>query len=117
MYYTGLRERTSYFKETEEGKSRMSDVFERLYENGRTEGIAEGRAEGIAEGIAKGRAEGLAEGLAEGRAEGIEDGIRKGAMNTARSMIRDGSIPLAKVAEFSGLSLDEVEKLKNGISL
>ena len=97
MYYTGLRERTSYFKETEEGKSRMSDVFERLYENG------------------------LAEGIAKGRAEGIEDGIRKGtrdtAMNNARSMIRDGSIPLAKVAEFSGLSLDEVEKLKSSISL
>ena len=113
MYYTGLRERTSYFKETKEGKKRMSDVFERLYENGRTEGIVEGRAEGIAEGIAKGRAE--------GRAEGIETGIRKGArdtaMNNARSMIRDGSIPLAKVAEFSGLSLDEVEKLKSGISL
>ena len=72
---------------------RMSDVFERLYENG------------------------LAEGIAKGIAEGIETGIRKGAMNTARSMIRDGSIPLAKVAEFSGLSLDEVEKLKSGISL
>ena len=97
MYYTGLRERTSYFKETEEGKKRMSEVFERLYENG------------------------LAEGIAKGRAEGIEDGIRKGtrdtAMNNARSMIRDGSIPLVKVAEFSGLSLDEVEKLKSGISL
>ena len=93
MYYTGLRERTSYFKETKEGKSKMSDVFEMLYENG------------------------LAEGIAKGRAEGIEDGIRKGtrdtAMNNARSMIRDGSIPLAKVAEFSGLSLDEVEKLKS----
>ena len=88
MYYTGLRERTSYFKETEEGKSRMSDVFERLYENG----------------------------LAEGIAKGIRKGTRDTAMNNARSMIRDGSIPLAKVAEFSGLPLDEVEKLKNGIS-
>ena len=38
-------------------------------------------------------------------------------MNNARSMIRDGSIPLVKVAEFSGLSLDEVEKLKSSISL
>ena len=84
MYYTGLRERTSYFKETEEGKSKMSDVFERLYEDG--------------------------------RAEGIETGTRNTAMNVAKSMIRDGSIPLVKVAEFSGLSLDEVEKLKNGIS-
>ena len=89
MYYTGLRERTSYFKETEEGKSKMSDVFERLYENG----------------------------LAEGIAKGIRKGTRDTAMNNARIMIRDGSIPLVKVAEFSGLSLDEVEKLKNGISL
>ena len=89
MYYTGLRERTSYFKETEEGKGKMSDVFERLYENG----------------------------LAEGIAKGIKKGTRDTAMNNARSMIRDGSIPLEKVAEFSGLSLDEVEKLKSGISL
>ena len=42
---------------------------------------------------------------------------RDTAMNNARSMIRDGSIPLVKVAEFSGLSLDEVEKLKSSISL
>ena len=89
MYYTGLRERTSSFKETEEGQSRMSDVFERLYENG----------------------------LAEGIAKGIRKGTRDTAMNNARIMIRDGSIPLEKVAEFSGLPLDEVEKLKNGISL
>ena len=66
----------------------MSDVFERLYENG----------------------------LAEGIAKGIRKGTRDTAMNNARIMIRDGSIPLEKVAEFSGLSLDEVKKLKSGIS-
>ena len=32
-------------------------------------------------------------------------------------MILDGSLPLAKVAKFSGLSLDEVEKLKRSIDI
>ena len=49
--------------------------------------------------------------------EAMKKGIRKGAMKTARSMIRDGSIPLVKVAEFSGLSLDEVKKLKRSIDI
>ena len=85
MYYTGLRERTSYFKYTEEGTKDMSEAFRKMYESDIE--------------------------------EAMKKGIRKGAMKTARSMIRDGSIPLVKVAEFSGLSLDEVKKLKRSIDI
>ena len=35
----------------------------------------------------------------------------------ARRMIQDGSIPLPKIAKFSGLSLDKVEKLKRSIDI
>ena len=70
-----MQREESYFKEME-GESKMSDIFDRLYEDGRAEVIG----------------------------EDIETGIRKGS--------GDRAIPLVKIAEFSGLSLDEVEKLK-----
>lgn len=44
--------------------------------------------------------------------EGIEDGIKEGAIDTAKRMLSDGVLPLEKIAEYSGLSLDEVEKLQ-----
>ncbi len=101
MYYTGLRERTSYFKCTEEGKKDMSEAFRKMYESD----IEEAMKEGIRKGIRK----------------GIKEGIRKGsderAEDSARRMIQDGSIPLPKIAEFLGLPFDEVEKLKSSIDI
>ena len=53
--------------------------------------------------------------------EAMKEGIRKGsderAEDSARRMIQDGSIPLAKIAKFSGLSLDKVEKLKRSMDI
>ena len=53
--------------------------------------------------------------------EAMKEGIRKGsderAEDSARRMIQDGSIPLPKIAKFSGLSLDKVEKLKRSIDI
>ena len=43
---------------------------DRVFAEGKAEGIVEGKAEGKAEGIAEGKAEGIAEGKAEGIAEG-----------------------------------------------
>jgi flagellar biosynthesis/type III secretory pathway protein FliH len=43
-----------------------SDFARRYYQQGQTQG----RAEGLTEGLTEGRAEGLTEGLTEGRAEG-----------------------------------------------
>ena len=45
--------------------------------------------------------------LDEGRNEGIE--------KVAKSMIADGSLPLSKVAEYSGLSISEVESIRRSI--
>jgi flagellar biosynthesis/type III secretory pathway protein FliH len=39
------------------------------FDDGRTEGLAEGKEEGIAEAIAKGKEEGIAEGIAKGKDE------------------------------------------------
>ena len=66
----------------------------------------EGRTEGRIEGRIEGREEGLAEGLAEGRAEG--EIITK--MGNARKMKEKG-YPIADIAEITGLSIEEIEKL------
>jgi predicted transposase YdaD len=67
----------------------------------RQEGIAEGLAEGKAEGIAKGKAEGLAKGKAEGEAK-----IREAACK-----LKTLGRPTAEIADVTGLSPEEIEKL------
>ena len=57
----------------------------------------------FAEGRAEGRAEGIAEGRVEGRAEGF--------MEVAKKML-DKGMSAEVVADMTGLSLDEVFKLK-----
>lgn len=40
------------------------------------------------------------------------DVLKESAIDTAKRMLSDGVLPLEKIAEYSGLSLDEVEKLQ-----
>ena len=70
----------------------------------------EGRTEGRAEGRIEGREEGLAEGLAEGRKEGRAEGEIITKMGNARKMKEKG-YPIADIAEITGLSIEEIEKL------
>ena len=44
--------------------------------------------------------------------EGVKEGIKEGAIHTAKRMLADGMLTLEKIAEYAGLSLDEVKKLK-----
>ena len=44
--------------------------------------------------------------------EGVKEGIKAGAINTAKRMLSDGMLTLEKIAEYAGLPLDEVKKLK-----
>ena len=53
---------------------------------------------------------------AEGELRGELKAERNSAIRFARNMMRD-NVPLPKIAEYSGLSLGEVESLKNGLSL
>ena len=53
--------------------------------------------------------------LKERMKETRESSLKEGARNTARTMIEDGSLPLSKIAKFSGLSIGEVESIKNSI--
>lgn len=53
----------------------------------------------------------LASGRREGRREGLREGKHEHAVEMARKMLAD-KLPLEKVAEYSGLSLEEVRKLE-----
>lgn len=46
------------------------------------------------------------------RNESLKEGIKEGAVSTAKRMLADGLLSLEKIAEYAGLSLDEVKKLK-----
>ena len=61
--------------------------------------------------VQKTRTEILMEGRLEGRAEGETNGLRKAAKN----MLEDGSIPISKISEFSGLSMKEIENIRKSI--
>ncbi|MBQ2314045.1 MAG: hypothetical protein II187_04015, partial [Treponema sp.] len=65
---------------------------------GRNEGLIEGRIEGIAIGEKRGRSE----GIAVGRSEGIRE--------AARNMLTE-KLPYDKIAQYTGLSVAEVEQL------
>ena len=58
--------------------------------------------EATARGMAKGMAQGMAEGVAKGRLEG--------RLETARRMLAHGLAP-EQIAEYTDLSLDEIEGL------
>ncbi len=73
-----------------------------------------GHARGLEEGIAKGKAAGLEEGIAKGKAAGLEEGraegLEEGKKEVARSLKSLG-IPPATIAQSTGLTAEEIEKL------
>ena len=88
IYYNELREKVSYYKNDEEGIIEMTTEFNKMLK----EYDQRGERRGFRKGIDLGRNEGRRE--------------------TAINMIADGTIPLEKIAKYSGLSLKEVESLK-----
>ena len=62
----------------------------------------------------EGRTEGLKEGIEIGEERGIAKGREEGLMQTAITALKQG-IPAETVASFTGLSVLEVEALKNKV--
>ena len=71
----------------------------------------EGRAEGIKEGIEQGLEKGIEIG---GLSEGLKKGRDEAILQTAITALKQG-IPAETVASFTGLSVLEVEALKNKV--
>ena len=63
-------------------------------------------------GIEKGRIEGIQLGEARGIKLGEARGIQLGRTETAQNLLRMG-LDLTKIAEATGLSLEELQSLKN----
>lgn len=51
------------------------------------------------------------EGLKYAKRDGREEGIKENALNTARRMLEDGKLTIDKIAEYVGLSPEEVKRL------
>ena len=89
-----------YDKELEEKKLRKAE-FEAGHEVGFAEGEKQGHETGFAEGEKRGHETGFAEGT------------HLNSVETARRMLHSGKFSPEEVADFSGLSLDEVVKLQS----
>ena len=94
---------------------RMRERAETDYRNAFKYATAKGMAQGRAEGEAKGRAEGEAKGRAEGEAKGRAEGEAKGRADTVRRMLARGLSP-EQIAEYTDLSLDEIQTIKARMS-
>ena len=95
MHHRALRERARYLKSSKEGMIEMSGEFERIVKAKVKEAVKDA--------------------VKETRESSLKEGKKEAAMSNARTMIVDGSLPLSKIAKFSGLSIGEVESIKNSI--
>ena len=91
-------------------KSDIATISENQFNAGREEGKSLGLAEGKSLGLAEGKSLGLAEGKTLGLAEGEARGSRQKALETAVAFKRFG-FDIDKIAEGTGLSREEIEKL------
>ncbi len=75
--------------------------------------LDEERAKGLKLGLQKGRQEGLQKGLQKGRLEGQQEGRKEGQQELILKMLRKKA-DLSFISEVTGLSEQELKKLKNG---
>lgn len=87
MYYKTLADRARFFKESKEGILIMCKVMEDMRR----------------------------EAFEEGQIEGERKGQRKSAINIAKKMLADSTLTLEKIAEYAGLPLEEIRKLKTNL--
>ena len=105
MHYDVLREEARRLKGAKEGRIRMNSEFEKVVRE-----ITEAsRKEWELKGEKRGERR--------GEKRGEKRGERNAAIKAARSMLADGLVPPDKVAEYSGLSLGEVESLKDSLRI
>ena len=71
-------------------------------------------AKGISQGIEQGISQGIEQGISQGIEQGISQGIKQGAYQKARetaAAFKKLGIDSAKIAEGTGLSLEEIARL------
>lgn len=90
-----LAEHLSFFKETEEGQEELSEVNARSVARGEIRGEIGGEIRGEIRGEAK--------------------GFVKGELSMVTKLILTNKVPLELLAATSGLSVDELKKIKNSL--
>ena len=63
------------------------------------------------------RDEGMREGKREGLREGMREGMREGRESAALRMLKAGKYDVQEIADISGLSLEEITKLENRVTV
>ena len=102
---------TKLFEQAEIAKYNPAE--RRMYEESRkeywdyTSTLQTAEKKGFVEGMEKG----IEKGMAKGRAEGLAEGQRKANEDMARKLKAMGVLSVGQIAEATGLSADEVEKL------
>ncbi|MGA1262789.1 MAG: Rpn family recombination-promoting nuclease/putative transposase [Prochlorothrix sp.] len=88
--------------------------LEQGIQQGLEQGIQQGLEQGLEQGIQRGLEQGLEQGIQRGLEQGLEQGIQQGqrqqAIEIARSLL--GVLPVALIAEKTGLTIAEVEGLQ-----
>ncbi len=89
----------------------------RMYEESRkeywdyTSTLQTAEKKGFVEGMEKGMEKGIEKGLAEGIENGLAEGQRKANEDIARKLKSMGVLSAEQIAETTGLSVEEIEKL------
>ena len=80
----------------------INEAFEIKWEEGKAEGIPEGKLEG--------KAEGIAEGKLEGKAEGIVEGINQNRVDSIKNLMK--TLKLTASQAMNALLIPEAEQAK-----
>ena len=104
-------------------KGGFMNIKEYIKEEGRQEGLPQGYAIGYAIGYAteimrqksiqKIMEEGMQKGIQKGRTEGMQADMQQGQRKLILKLL-DGGLDIQSICKYTGLSEEEIKKLKNG---
>ena len=110
----GLLTRGGYMDIREEIKEEgIQEGLQAGMQKGRQEGLQAGIQKGLQAGMQKGRQEGLQAGMQKGLQAGMQKGLQTGMQQVALNMLKN-NFALSVISEMTGLSAQEIKKLKNG---
>ena len=96
MYYAEIAKRVKFHKQEEQGVGKVCRVWEQYGDERETEGIKKGKLTGLR--------------------EGKRVGLKEGKKEMAARFLKDGTLSVQKIAEISGFSLEQVQKMAKEIS-
>ncbi len=115
MRCPALAQRARYLKETEEGIAIMGDSFddweEEIFREAHRRGLEQGIEQGIEQGLERGIEQGIEEGINRGLERGLEQGAERGRADAILRLMRDGALPIEKIASIFETTPEAVKDL------